>query len=75
MFIKKIFSFLPINFIFFIIILLSFIPIITIYYVIKFYLFAVKINIHQLKQGIVVQLYSTFNHEATQSCGIYLILG
>ncbi|QKX95165.1 MAG: hypothetical protein RP166_2050 [Rapeseed phyllody phytoplasma] len=57
MFIKKIFQSLPSNLIFFIITLLSFIPIITIYYVIKFYLFTVKISIHQLKKGIVVQFY------------------
>ncbi|WAN63031.1 hypothetical protein RS022_06590 [Candidatus Phytoplasma rubi] len=63
MFIKKIFQSLPSNLIFFIITLLSFIPIITIYYVIKFYLFTVKLSIHQLKQGIVVQFYQ---HLTTQ---------
>ncbi|QKX95322.1 hypothetical protein [Candidatus Phytoplasma asteris] len=57
MFIKKIFQSLPSNLIFFIITLLSFIPIITIYYVLKFYLFTVKLSLHQLKQGIVVQFY------------------
>ncbi|PQP79172.1 hypothetical protein C6B37_02475 [Candidatus Phytoplasma phoenicium] len=57
MLIKKIFQFLPSNFIFFIITLLSFISIIIIYYVIKFYLFAVKLSIQQLKQGIVVKMY------------------
>ncbi|PQP79162.1 hypothetical protein RS022_06140 [Candidatus Phytoplasma rubi] len=57
MFIKKIFQSLPSNLIFFIIALLSFIPIITIYYVIKFYLFTVKLSIHQLNKGIVVQFY------------------
>ncbi|MGL9687384.1 MAG: hypothetical protein ACQBVK_01095 [Candidatus Phytoplasma sp. TWB_XP] len=57
MFIKKIFQSLPSNLIFFIIILLLFIPIIIVYYVIKFYLFTVKLSIHQLKQGIVVQFY------------------
>ncbi|PQP79486.1 hypothetical protein C6B37_01800 [Candidatus Phytoplasma phoenicium] len=57
MLIKKIFQFLPSNFIFFIVILLSFIPIITIYYVIKYYLFTIKRSLHQLKKGIVVQFY------------------
>ncbi|PQP79244.1 hypothetical protein C6B37_02275 [Candidatus Phytoplasma phoenicium] len=57
MLIKKIFSSLPSNFIFFIITLLLFIPIIIVYYVIKFYLFTVKLSVHQLKQGIVVQFY------------------
>ncbi|TKA88139.1 MAG: hypothetical protein QS2022_1110 [Candidatus Phytoplasma asteris] len=57
MFIKKIFQSLPSNLIFFIIILLLFIPIIIVYYVIKFYLFTVKLSIHQLKKGIVVQFY------------------
>ncbi|WP_034172263.1 hypothetical protein [Chrysanthemum yellows phytoplasma] len=57
MFIKKIFQSLPSNLIFFIITLLSFIPIITIYYVLKFYLFTVKLSLHQLKQVIVVQFY------------------
>ncbi|PQP79793.1 hypothetical protein C6B37_01055 [Candidatus Phytoplasma phoenicium] len=57
MLIKKIFQSLTSNFIFFIITLLSFIPIIIVYYVIKFYLFTVKLSIHQLKQGIVVQFY------------------
>ncbi|WP_026071961.1 hypothetical protein, partial [Vaccinium witches'-broom phytoplasma] len=57
MLIKKIFQSLPINLIFFIIILILFIPVITIYYVIQFYLLTVKLSIHQLKQGIVVQFY------------------
>ncbi|TKA87854.1 MAG: hypothetical protein QS2022_3990 [Candidatus Phytoplasma asteris] len=57
MLMKKIFQSLPSNLIFFIITLLLFIPIITIYYVIKFYLFTVKLSLHQLKQGIVVQFY------------------
>ncbi|MDC9032272.1 hypothetical protein M8044_000495 [Columbia Basin potato purple top phytoplasma] len=57
MLIKKIFQSLPNHLIFFIITLLSFLPIITIYYVIKFYLFTVKLSIHQLKQGIMVQFY------------------
>ncbi|WAN63259.1 hypothetical protein RS022_03180 [Candidatus Phytoplasma rubi] len=70
MFIKKIFQFLPSNIIFFIITLLSFLPIITIYYVIKFYLLTVKLSIHQLKQGIVVQFYQHLttkrpNHHVT----------
>ncbi|WEX19414.1 MAG: hypothetical protein QS2022_1280 [Candidatus Phytoplasma asteris] len=67
MLIKKIFQSLPINLIFFIIILLSFIPIIIFYYVIKFYLFTIKLSIRQLKKGIVVQFYQhlttkRFNH-------------
>nr|ABU55756.1 hypothetical protein [Clover phyllody phytoplasma] len=57
MFIKKIFQSLPSNLIFFVITLLSFIPIIIVYYVIKFYLFTVKLSLHQLKQGIVVKFY------------------
>ncbi|TKA88094.1 MAG: hypothetical protein QS2022_3430 [Candidatus Phytoplasma asteris] len=57
MLIKKIFPSLPSNLIFFIIILLSFIPIIIVYYVIKFYLFTVKLSIHQLNKGIMVQFY------------------
>ncbi|QKX95516.1 hypothetical protein [Candidatus Phytoplasma asteris] len=57
MLIKKIFQSLPSNLIFFIITLLSFIPFIIIYYVVKFYLFTVKLSIHQLKQGIAVKFY------------------
>ncbi|PQP79415.1 hypothetical protein C6B37_01420 [Candidatus Phytoplasma phoenicium] len=57
MLIKKIFQSLTSNFIFFIVILISFIPIITAYYIIKFYLFTVKLSIHQLNKGIVVQFY------------------
>nr|ABU55733.1 hypothetical protein precursor [Malaysian periwinkle yellows phytoplasma] len=65
MFIKKIFTSLPSNLILFIITLLSFIPIITIYYFVKFYLFTVKLSIHQLKQGIVARMYQYLTTKKT----------
>ncbi|KND62796.1 hypothetical protein AlmWB_00030 [Candidatus Phytoplasma phoenicium] len=61
--IKKIFSFLPDNFIFFFIIFISFIPIIIVYYFIKFYLFTLKLSIHQLKQGIMIRFYQYLTTE------------
>ncbi|WP_268849590.1 hypothetical protein [Candidatus Phytoplasma rubi] len=76
MFIKKIFQFLPINLIFFIITLLSFIYLITIYYVIKFYFFYRQTKYSPIKIRNSGSILSTFNHELTQSsCGISLILG